>query len=350
MNKSFTSLEWIIPIAIILIGWFVGAIVERVLFQRLKRFVTKTQFPGNQLIFEALHRMPSLWIFLGGLYAATFTLPLNPSFLGIARKILTAVFLYTVTLVLARIAAGLMAIYGRRTEGLSASLLSNLARIIVLTLGVLTILQAMGISITPILATLGIGGLAVALAFQDTLSNLFSGLYLIISGQVRTGDYVRLESGEEGYVNDITWRNTTIKELPNNLIVVPNTKLGSAIFKNYHLPAQEIIMQIPVGVSYESNLEEVERITVEVATEVMQSVSGVLPQFEAFVRYQDFAQYRINFLVFIRVKEFSDQRLVKHEFIKKLHRRYQEEGIEIPALKDWQVKENGKSGPSLSDS
>ncbi len=199
-----------------------------------------------------------------------------------------------------------------------------------MTFGILMILQAMGISITPILATLGIGGLAVALAFQDTLSNLFSGLYLIISGQVRTGDYVRLETGEEGYVNDITWRNTTIRELPNNLIVVPNTKLGSAIFKNYHLPAPEITLQVPVGVSYDSNLDQVEQITLDVAKEVMQSVSGGVAGFEPFIRYQEFQDFKINFVVFLRAMEFLDQRVIKHEFIKRLHKRYREEGIEIP--------------------
>ncbi len=332
MNQSLTLVRWIIPIALIVIGWFAGVIFERIFFKKLKRFVAKTRFPGNELVFQSLHRMPSLWFFFAGLYGAILTLPINPAASGIMQKLLTAIFLYTVTLVLARLAAGLMTIYGQRTEGLSASLLSNLARIIVITFGVLMILQALGISITPILATLGIGGLAVALAFQDTLSNLFSGLYLIISGQVRTGDYVKLESGEEGYVSDITWRNTTIKEIPNNLIVVPNTKLGSAIFKNYHLPAPEIVFQVPVGVSYDSDLEQVEQVTLSVAREVMQTVPGGVPEFEPFIRYQDFEDFRINFIAFLRVKEFFDQRLVKHEFVKRLHKRYREEGIEIPLL------------------
>jgi small-conductance mechanosensitive channel len=222
-------------------------------------------------------------------------------------------------------------------------------RIAIITFGILMILQSMGISITPILATLGIGGLAIALAFQDTLSNLFSGLYLIISGQVRTGDYVKLESGEEGYVSDITWRNTTIKEIANNLIVVPNTKLGSSIFKNYHLPAREIIMQVPVGVSFESNLEEVEQVTLEVAKEVLQNVAGGVSEFEPFIRFQDFDEFRINFIVFLRVKEFFDQRQLKHEFIKKLHKRYQEEGIEIPFLiRNVYLKDRAKSKRSLA--
>ncbi len=330
MNQPIILMRWIIPIAIILSGWFVGIIFERVFFNKLKQFVAKKQFPGNELVFVALQRMPSLWLFLAGVYGAILTVPLNPTVSGIAQKLVTAFFLYTVTLVIARIAAGLVTLYGQKTEGLSPSLLSNLTRIVVITFGVLTILQSMGVSITPILATLGIGGLAVALAFQDTLSNLFSGLYLIISGQVRTGDYVRLGSGEEGYVSDITWRNTAIRELSNNIIIIPNKKLSSAIFKNYHLPVKEITISISVGVSYDSNLEEVERVTIDVAKEVMQNVPGSIPDFEPFVYYQGFEDFKINFLVFLRVVEFSAQRLVKHEFIKRLHQRYRKEGIEIP--------------------
>src|SRR4028119_415371 len=330
MNQPLTLVRWIIPITLILFGWFVGVIFERVFFNRLKRFVAKTQFPGNELLFKSLQRMPSFWFLLAGIYGAILTLPLALNVSGILQKILTAVFLYTVTLVIARIAGGLMTLYGQRIEGLSASLLSNLVRIAVITFGILMILQSMGISITPILATLGIGGLAIALAFQDTLSNLFSGLYLIISGQVRTGDYVKLATGEEGYVNDITWRNTTIKELPNNIIVVPNKNLASAIFKNYHLPVKEITLQIPVAVSYDSNLEEVERVTVDVAKEVMQTVIGGVPDFEPFIRYQEFEDFHIRLIVFLRVVEFFDQRLVRHEFIKRLHKRYRQEGIEIP--------------------
>ena len=287
-------------------------------------------FPGNELVVESLQKLPSLWLFLAGLYGAILASPFTLPVSGILQKALTATFLYTVTLLVARLAAGFVTLYSQRIEGLSASLFSNLTRILVLLLGILIILQAMGISITPILATLGIGGLAVALAFQDTLANLFSGLYLIISGQVRTGDYVKLESDQEGYITDITWRNTTIREVPNNIIVVPNTKLASAIFKNYHLPTKEITLQITFGVGYDSNLEQVEQVTVAVAEEVMQTVPGGVPEFQPFVRYQSFEDYRINLIVFLRVNEFLDQRIIRHEFIKRLHKRYQEEGIEIP--------------------
>ena len=321
---------WLLPLGLILVSGLFGTIFEKVFFNKLSKFISKTEFPGSQLILASLQRIPSLVFLLLGIYTAILLMPIDPKLSGTLQKILIAVSLYTIFLVLAKLAAGFVRLSSQRIEGLSASLLSNLAQSLVLLLGVLIILQTFDIAITPIIATLGIGGLAVALAFQDTFSNLFSGLYLIISRQVKTGDYIKLASGEEGYVHDINWRNTTILELPNNIIVVPNSKLASAIFKNYHLPVKEIMLQVPVNVSYDSNLDDVERITVEVAQAVMQTVSGGVPEFQPFIRYQSFEDFSIHLIVFLRVNEFFDQRLVKHEFIKQLHKRYQTEEIEIP--------------------
>lgn len=238
--------------------------------------------------------------------------------------------LYSVTLVLSRLAAGFVNLFIRRTEGVPTSLISNLAKITVLVLGTLIILQTVGVQITPIVTTLGIGGLAVGLALQDTLANLFSGFYLIISKQVRTGDYVKLDAGQEGYVIDISWRNTTIKEISNNVVIVPNSKLSSAIFINYHLPAKEITLTMDVGVSYNSDLEQVETVTVEVAKEVMQEIAPELKGIEPYIRFHTFNDFSIDFTLYMRVNEYFDQRIGKHLFVKKLHKRYQQAGIQIP--------------------
>ena len=132
---------------------------------------------------------------------------------------------------------------------------------------------------------MGIGGLAVALALQDTLSNLFSGLQIIASRQVRIGDYVKLNTGEEGYVTDITWRNTTIRAIPDNMIIVPNSKLASTILTNYHQPAKVMSVIVQIGVSYDSDLAKVEKITLEVAKEILREIEGGIPDFEPFIRY-----------------------------------------------------------------
>ena len=327
-------LKWIIPVAFVLFGFLAGIIFERFVLKKLKSLAIKTRLPGNEIIFLSLKGIPKILCFVAGFYGAVLSLELNqviPSNVSnTLQKVLTAIFLYAIVIVFARVAAGFVSLLTQRTEGVSASLLSNLAKICVFVFGILTILQTLGFSITPILATLGIGGLAVGLAFQDTLANLFSGLYLIISKQVRTGDYVKLETGQEGYVTDITWRNTVIKEIPHNVVIVPNSKLASAIFTNYHLPIKEITVTVDVSVSYDSDLEKVERVTIEVGREVMQEIASDITGFEPFVLFEEFGEFSIHLKAFLRVSEFLDQRVARHKFIKRLHRRYKQEGIEIP--------------------
>ncbi|MTJ47439.1 mechanosensitive ion channel family protein, partial [Dolichospermum sp. UHCC 0259] len=269
-------IEWIIPFVFILAGLLAGLVGEKVIFRKLKTFVTKKQIPGSEIIFQSLHRMTFVWFVVTGFFWAILSSPLKPDIANVLQKVLTIILLYSVTLVLARLADGFVTLFVQRTEGFPTSLLSNLAKVAVLILGTLILLQTVGIEITPIITTLGVGGLAVGLALQDTLANLFSGFYLVMSKQVRTGDYVKLDDGNQGYVTDITWRNTTIREISNNVIIVPNSKLASAIFTNYHLPAKEITLTMNIGVSYNSDLDLVERVTIEVAKEVMQEIAPEL--------------------------------------------------------------------------
>jgi len=311
-------MQWIIPLIFILVGFLAGIIGEKVIFNRIKSFVIKRQIPGSEIIFQSLHRMTFIWFVLAGFFWAILSSPVKPGIANVLQKIITIILLYSVTLVLARLTAGFVNLFVQRTEGVSTSLLSNLAKTIVLVLGTLILLQTVGIEITPIVTTLGIGGLAVGLALQDTLANLFSGFYLVISKQVRAGDYVKLDDGHQGYVTDITWRNTTIKEISNNVIIVPNSKLASAIFTNYHLPAKEITLTMNVGVSYDSDLELVEKVTIEVAKEVMQEIAPELIQIEPYLRFHTFNDFSIDYTLYMRVSEYFDQRIGKHLLVKKL--------------------------------
>ncbi|MBD2770833.1 mechanosensitive ion channel family protein [Iningainema tapete] len=341
--------DLILSLVFILAGFLGGVVGEKVIFNKLKKFAASRKLPGSSILLLALNRMTFIWFVIGGFYGAIQTYPFKPGVANVLEKIITIIFLSTVTLVVARLTAGFVKLYSYRKEGLSASLLSNLAKTIVLILGGLILLQTVGIQITPILTTLGIGGLAVGLALQDTLANLFCGFYLLLSKQVRTGDYVKIDGSHEGYVIDITWRDTTIKELSNNVIVVPNSKLASSIFTNYHLPVKEITLTIEVGVDYESDLEQVEIVTVEVAKEVMQEIAPQLIKNEPFIRFQKFNDFSIDFTVYIRVNEFFDLRMARHIFIKKLHKRYQMEGIKIPfPTRDIYLQNNGKKNGVLN--
>ena len=187
----------------------------------------------------------------------------------------------------------------------------------------------LGIEITPVLTALGVGGLAVALALQDTLSNLFSGIHIIASKQIKPGDYVKLDSGNEGYVVDVGWRNTTIRALANNMIIIPNAKLASAIITNFYQPDLEMGMGVEISVSGDNDLDTVERVTIEVAKEIIAKTPGVINSGEPAIRYGSFADGDITFGVGFRIKEFTDQYLVKHEFLKAIYKRYKVEGIRL---------------------
>ncbi len=321
-----------ISLIVFLVTLLIGYTLRRFLFKRLSRWTEKTKSQIDDIIIGATKGPFILWCLMLGIYLALEISRLPEELVHIAGKTLLVLGIISVTMVLANIATKLIKIYSGKIETALpvTSLTQNITRIIIFGIGILIILHSLGISITPILATLGVGGLAVALALQDTLSNLFAGFHIIVARQIRIGDYIKLESGEEGYVTDINWRTTKIRMLPNNVVLVPNAKLTQAIITNYYLPDKELAVLVQVGVHYNSDLKKVDKVTIEVAKEVMKEVPGGVPEFEPFIRYHTFGDFSINFTMILRAREFVDQYLVKHEFIKRLHERYAKEDIIIP--------------------
>jgi small-conductance mechanosensitive channel len=222
--------------------------------------------------------------------------------------------------------------YSRKAEYIksSAGIVQTAVRSIIILIALLIILDTAGVSITPLVASLGVGSLAVALALQSPLANFFAGIQILADKQIDLGQYVRLDTGEEGYVTRIDWRSTTIRALPNNLIVIPNSKIMDAKITNYYLPQRELSILLQMGVHYNSDLEQVERVTIEVAKDVLETVEGGKKDFEPFIRYHTFDSSSINFTVILRAEEFVNGYLLKHEFVKRIHRRFKQEGIVIP--------------------
>ena len=213
------------------------------------------------------------------------------------------------------------------TTGLAYGILKGT----VFVIGFLIILTVLGISITPLITALGVGGLAVALALQDTLANLFAGIHILVEKSIRVGDFIRLETGQEGYVEDITWRTTRIMMLPNNMVIIPNSKLSQSIVTNYYLPEKRMSLLIPIGVSYSSDPEMVERILIEEAKKAVGEIPGLLGDPEPFVRFiPGFGESSLDFTLICQVQEFVDQYLAQHELRKRIFKRFKEEGIEIP--------------------
>lgn len=321
-----------IPLIVFSAVFLTGYVIRKILFKRLSNWAKRTTSPLDDVVISATKGPSFIWLLMLAIYFAIEISNFPEDIAGTLGKILLVLGIFSVTIVINNIAGKIVKIYSQKIETTLpvTSLTQNFSRILIFGIGILIILNSLGISITPILATLGVGGLAVALALQDTLSNLFSGFHIMMARQIKVGDFIKLESGEEGYVSDINWRTTKVKMLPNNEVLIPNVKLAQAIITNYYLPDREMAVLVQMGVHYDSDLKRVEKVTCEVAKEVMKSVAGGVSDFEPFIRYHTFGDFSINFTVILRAKEFVDQYLIKHEFIQRLHERYKKEGIIIP--------------------
>ncbi len=332
MTEILTRQTYIIPLLLLAAGFFCGLAADVLARRFLRRVVRRTGWEGGNVLVTALRRMGIYWFTAAAAYAAIHAVPLSDHLTGILEKGILVLVILSVSFFFARLTVGVVNLYSSRAGGVfvTTTLFANIAKGLVLLLGFLVILQTLGISITPVLTALGVGGLAAALALQDTLSNLFSGIQIIASRQIRPGDYVKLAGGEEGVVHDITWRSTTIRAMPNNMIVIPNAELAKTRITNFDLGESEMSIVVPVGVSYGSDLERVEKITVDVAKEVLGEIEGGVPEFEPLVRFTAFGDSSINFNAVLRVRTYADQFPVRHVFIKRLFQRYRKEGIEIP--------------------
>lgn len=309
-----------------LIGWAAGRIARTALAS------PKLKWGGFAAVATGLGRHPILWGAITGGFAALEAVAWGDRIEDWIRTTLIVLLGASITFAVVRFAGGLARVYSASMEGgaASASIFLNIVRLAILVIGLLAVLSTLGISITPMLTALGVGGLAVALALQDTLSNLFAGLQIISSKMVRAGDYVELSSGESGFVEDVNWRYTTIRQLARNMVVVPNATLASTIFTNHKLPAEDFGVYMAVGVSYDSDLDLAERIAKEVATEVIAEFSPTVRHFEPSARFHTFGDSSIDMTIVLRAGKFDDQWEMRHQFVKRLKRRFDEAGIEIP--------------------
>jgi len=146
---------------------------------------------------------------------------------------------------------------------------------------------------------------------------------------VKVGDYVRLETGDEGFVDTIGWRSTRIRLWSNYVVVLPNSRLTTSAITNMVLNHTETSVYIRGCVGYQNDLDHVERVLIEVGHEVAARVEGAEPAIDPLVRYQDFGEVNIAFQVVLKVRDFVAQYALKHEYIKAIHRRFREEGIDI---------------------
>jgi small-conductance mechanosensitive channel len=323
----------LIPISIALISAFILLVVRGITFRALNRWAERTETAIDDLIIGSLKTPSVYWCLVIGLYIGAELSELPHKYVSYFSKTIHIVMVLSITLAIANLSGRIFKNYIQKsslpipTTGLAYGMLKGT----IIIIGFLIMLSVLGISITPLLTALGVGGLAVALALQDTLANLFAGIHILMEKSIRVGDFIKLETGQEGYVEDITWRTTRVRMLPNNIVVIPNNKLAQSVLTNYYLPEKKMSLLIPVGVSYSEDPEKVEKILIEEAKKAAVEVPGMLGDPEPFVRFiPGFGDSSLDFTLICQVQEFVDQYLVQHELRKRVFKRFKEEGIEIP--------------------
>lgn len=331
MNIDFNRI--FIPAIVTFLSSFALFVVRGIAFKVIHKWAERTETKIDDIIIKSFKTPSIYWCIAIGLYIGVAISELPEKYVFYFSKIIHVIVILSITVATANLAGKIFKNYVQKldipipTTGLAYGILKGTIFII----GLLIILSVLGISITPLITALGVGGLAVALALQDTLANLFAGIHILMEKSIRVGDFVKLETGQEGYIEDITWRTTRVRMLPNNIVVIPNSKLAQSVVTNYYLPEKRMSLLVPISVSYSSDPEKVERVLVEEAKKAAGEVPGLLGEPEPLVRFiPGYGDSSLDFTLICQVKEFVDQYLAQHELRKRIFKRFKEEGIEIP--------------------
>jgi small-conductance mechanosensitive channel len=338
---------------ILVCSFIIAYLIHFVLKNFLLKITKKTKTKIDDIAVRRITAPLAVFVIFLGVYFALKYL----SYLSKYQSWVHGIFFVVISLLVSWFIAGLLSAFigkwlqvHKRYEK-TPQLLNKVVVIIVYLIALIIILSYFDVEITPLITALGVGGLAVGLALQNTLSNFFAGLHIISDQPIKVGDFIQLIDGDlSGYVEDIGWRSTRIRTLPNSFVIVPNAKLAESTLINNSMPVQEMGLAIPVGVAYESDLDKVEKVTVDVAKKIQKKVKGAVKDFKPFIRYNEFADSNINFSVILRIENYVDKYFVKHEFMKALKKRYDKEKIEIawPVRKVYFADSKGKLKSKLN--
>jgi small-conductance mechanosensitive channel len=317
------SLLWIESIFLFTLIFGVGILFKTYFAKFIKSILTKVGIVLSDKIVVITSCYISFCFFLIALYVGILKAPINAKIV-VVNKIFYMAFAFSIVILIASIISHIF------RNVVQEKIVSNILKFLITFVGLILILNQVGVRLTPILTALGIGSLAVALALQDTLANFFAGINILASKQITRDDYIKLDSGQEGTIVEVNWRTTLIKEITNNMIVVPNSKISSAIVTSYHFKKSEVTSSITCGVAYGSDLDKVEKIAISAAKEIMNKYNFTSKTYEPMVQFTDFGDFSINFILYFRTKTIYDRAFIKSEVLKSLYREFCEAKIEIP--------------------
>jgi small-conductance mechanosensitive channel len=329
---QLTGSVYLNAVLILLAFLFLGKLVD-VFFRRILRgMAARTKTELDEKVIDTLHKpVYKTIVIIGGLLATSYVAP-TPKVNFVVSGVLESAILLIWGSVVFRLSHNLIEEIGKRISdvtGLGRELLplfENIAKVLIIVVAGMIFLSIWRVDITPLVATAGIAGFAVAFAAKDTIANFFGGISVFVDRPYKIGDYIILDSGERGEVVDIGVRSTRIKTRDDILISIPNSIIANTKIINESAPIPRFRLRVPVGVAYGSDVDKVEKLLLEIARSEENVVDKPAPR----VRFRNFGDSALNFELLCWV---SDPRLkgrVTHSINSKIYKRFADEGIVIP--------------------
>jgi MscS family membrane protein len=289
----------------------------------------------DERLLSALKRPVTYALFLVGAWAAVNRLPVSPRIDGLIDSVLFALGVVLLTLALSRSYSILLDWYAAHPQPDAGAsdlarefnpLFSKVGKVFIAIVALSILLQRFGVNVASLVVSLGVGSLAVGLAAQDTLSNMFAGFTILVDRPFRVGDRIQLSTGETGDVQSIGMRATLIKTAEDTILIVPNSILVKERLVNQSRPTRHLLTRVEVGVAFGSDLGKVK----EVLRRAALASSRVDPDREPSVQITRFGEFTVNFLVMFWARDYAEQGLARTEVYEAVHDGLAAAGIEIP--------------------
>jgi small-conductance mechanosensitive channel len=313
---------------LVLTGLALAIAVRAVGDRYLKRVTSRINGEVDDIVLKGVHSALYVTLAVAGAYVGTRVYDISP---GIAVPLEAGtlsfiVVVWMVTLLRVGRKASTVVTDSRYIDRQMVPILQNVWSAVIAGVAVFLLLVLWDIDVTPLLASAGIAGIIVGLAARDTLANFFGSLSLYLDGTYKVGDYVVLETGERGRVEDISVRSTVIRTRDDILVTVPNSKLSNAAIINESTPKTKRRIRVPLGVAYGTDIDRLQEILLEEAVEV----GLVLERPKPRVRFREFGGSSLNFELLCWVNNPAQRARATHQLNSAIYKRLQTEGIEIP--------------------
>lgn len=332
IQNPYLQNEYVLAILVIFASYAISQAVKQIFKRFILKFTQNTKTDIDDRIVAVIFPPIVGIIVIIGIHIAFRILSILDPYEIWINGLLYVVYALIISVLLSRIMKVAVKSWFKATKKYekTPNIIGKIVSIILYLIAGIVILDHFDIAISPMIATLGIGGLAIGLALQSTLANLFAGMQIISDKPIEVNDFIELPSANiQGWVEDIKLRSTRIRTYPNNIVIVPNSMLINSVITNMTQENEEVSAYVSCGVDYSHDLDKVEKITIDVAKKVQKTQPGAVPGFEPVMRYKEFADSNINFKVVLRAKTYGDQFALTHEFMKALKKRFDKENIEI---------------------